>query len=224
MNRLIPYSGEVYAYLMTAYVEGFAAIEIAVCLALAVFLIVPLIKGMGANRLVCRGAAMCLALLWAWIGIGFYWQTYQPLNWAGTYFGWAALAEAMLIGAWGMKTGAFRPDIGKPLPVRWVGLLGVVLAVSAGPFMRAISGDAVVAVQAVGVTPLATITATLALFLLNRTRIPIWLFPLPVMLLVWETIRALVLDVTQDIVLVAGATAVLTCLLYRLGKPGNARP
>jgi hypothetical protein len=130
----------------------------------------------------------------------------------------------MLIGAWGMKIGAFRPDVGKPLPMRWVGLLGVVLAASAGPFIRAFSGDAVVAVQAVGVTPLATITATLALFLLNRTRIPFWLIPLPVMLLAWETIRALVLDVTQDIVLVAGATAVLTCLLYRLGKPGNARP
>jgi hypothetical protein len=217
VNRLIPYTGEVHAYLMSGYVEGYAAIEIAVCLALIVFLI----KGADANRHLCRAAAICLALLWAWMGIGFYWQTYQPLNWAGAYFGWVALAEAMLIGAWGAKTGVFRPDIEKPSAARWVGLLGLVSAVTAGPFMRVISGDAVVALQAVGVTPLATITATLALFLLNRTRIPFWLLPLPVLLLVWETIRALVLAVTQDIVLLVVAAAVLICLIHRLCKPGK---
>lgn len=220
MNRLIPYSSEVYAYLMTGYVEGHTAIEIAVCLALVLFLI----KGAGTDRLVCRAAAICLALLWAWMGIGFYWQTYQPLNWAGAYFGWAALAEAMLIGAWGLKTGAFRPDIEKPPSARWVGLLGLVLAAMAGPFMRAFSGDGVVVVQAIGVTPLATITATLALFLLNRAHIPFWLLPWPVLLLVWEAIRALVLTVTQDIVLLVVAIAVLICLIHRLCKPGKTKP
>ncbi|RVU39667.1 hypothetical protein EOI86_10720 [Hwanghaeella grinnelliae] len=219
MNRLIPYSDEVYAYLLTAYIEGYAAVEVIVGLALVVFLI----KGAGASRLSCRGTAVCLAMLWAWIGIGFYWHTYQPLNWAGTYFGWAALTEAVLIGAWGATTGGLRPDVGKAVPSHWAGLLGLVLAALIGPFMRLYSGDTVVAVQAIGVTPLATITATLSLFLLNRTRIPFWLFPLPVMLLVWESIRALVLFVMQDIVLLIIATVVLICLVHRLSKPGKSR-
>ncbi len=211
MNRLIPYSGEVYAYLMSGYGEAYIVLEIAVCLAIAALLF----TGRSAGVVKGRIAAVVLAMLWGWIGVGFYWQTYQPLNWAGTYFGWAALIQGALIAVWGVTTGALRPDIRIAVPRHWIGFAALFLAALTGPLMRLLPDGSVVAVQSIGVTPLATITATLALFLLNTGRVPFWLLPVPILLLVWEYIRAHVLGVVQDGVLLAAAAVVLVFLLHR---------
>ena len=222
MNRLVPYSGEVYAYLVTGYGTAFWAIEIATCLAIAVLLF----AGAAANGAACRTAAAGLGILWIWVGGGFYWQTYQPLNWAGFHFGWAVLIQAALIGGWGVKTGAFRPVLQIDTPrdrlASSVGLLALGVAALTGPLLHIFSGEAVVAIQAIGGTPLATILATLALLLLNRTRPPFWLLPLPVLLLVWEVIRTLVLDIWQDGILLTAAGGVLAFLVA--GWFGNRAP
>lgn|GEM_PF-674778 len=222
MNRLIPYSGEVYAYLLAGYSDAYIALEIAVCLAGAALLL----TGARATLMTCRIAGAVLAILWAWIGVGFYWLTYQPLNWAGFYFGWAALLQAVLILVWSLPGGRFRPTARIAVFSHWMGLAALILAALMGPFMRLLSEGSVTAIQAVGVTPLATVTATLALFLLNTTRIPFWLLPVPVILLVWDFIRAQVLGVVQDNVLLAAAAAVLVFLLHgflRFRQSGEAR-
>ena len=72
MNRLIPYSGEVYAYLLAGYRDAHLAIEIATCLAIAALLV----AGGKAGRPAWRIGAVALAAIWLWLGIGFYWQTY----------------------------------------------------------------------------------------------------------------------------------------------------
>lgn len=212
MNRLIPYSDEVYAYLMTGYVDGHWIVELATCLGIVALLWLR-DSDMAAPY---RIAAVLLAILWAWIGVGFYWQTYQPLNWAGYYFGWAALLQALLIAGWGSLSAGFRPAVQIGKWNGWVGVAALLFAALIGPIMDYLAGEEVVARQAIGVTPLATISATFALWLLNRMRTPFWLSAIPVLLLGWEALRSIVLVLHQDIpmVIVAGLVAVL--LLRRL--------
>lgn len=217
MNRLVPYSGEVYAYLVEGYADAHQTLAILFALAAVALLV---IADRPAARAARGTAGVGLALIWAWIGFGFYWQTYQPLNWAGNYFGWAALVQAALIAVWAVQAPAFRPAFRWASPVDCMGLAGLTLAVLTGPFTRLLSGDAVIAAQAAGVTPLATITATLALFLLNRARIPFWLLPVPVALLCWEGVRAQVLGLVQDGALLAVSACILVLLLRRFARPG----
>lgn len=205
MNRLIPYSGEVYAYLLAGYRDAHEAIEIVTCLAVAAFLV----AGGKAGPQVWRIGAFALAALWLWLGIGFYWQAYEPLNWAGRYLGWAAILQAVLVMVWGAVAGRFLPE---PRPATHRQRLGVtilVLSALTGPIVSLFPGNDVIAVQAIGATPLATLSATLALLLLNRRPVPFWLLPVPVVQLTWETIRAGTLGVPQDGVLIAAAVVVL---------------
>jgi hypothetical protein len=206
VNRLIPYSGEVYAYLLAGYREAHLAIEIAALIAIGAFLV----AGNRAGPAVYRIAAALLAAVWGWLAIGFYWQSYEPLNWAGRYMGWAAFAQSLLLLAWGTLAGRFRPDP-RPAMIRPRLALGaLVIAALAGPATTLLAdGETVTAIQAVGVTPLATLAATSALLCLNREPVPFWLLPLPVLLLAWETIRAWTLGVAGDGVLVGVAVAVL---------------
>lgn len=211
MNRLIPYSGEVYDYLLYDYAGRYAAVEIGACAAI----IACLIAGRWGNRTTARLGAVAFASAWAWIGIVFYWQTYQSLNWAGTYFGWAALLQAGLLAGWGITTGAFRADLSIHSLGRVTGLVTLAIAALAGQLSRLIAGGEVSAIQAVGVTPLATTTATLGLMLLNRTPVPVWLLPIPISLLAWDAVRACVLIVPQDIVLLVAAGFAAICLIGR---------
>lgn len=214
MNRLIPYSGEVYAYLLAGYREAYVAIEIVVCLAVAALLV----AGGKAVRPVWRISAFALAALWLWLGTGFYWQTYEPLNWAGRYMGWAAILQAALVMVWGAVAGRFQPELRPMTHRRRLGVAVLVLAALTGPIVSLFSGKDVSAVQAIGVTPLATMAATLALLLLNRGPAPFWLLPVPAVLLTWESIRAGTLGVPQDGALVAIAVVVLVLLAVRPAK------
>lgn len=211
MNRLIPYSAEVYAYVTAEYGGANLPIEICTLLAVAVFLLFGRAGGHTGNR----AAAVFLALLWGWIGVGFYWQTYQPLNWAGTYFGWASLVQAALIAIWGIGTGNFRPKLDLRSAGCWIGLVALALAALIGPTMRMFREEAVVPTQAIGVMPLATIAATLALLLINHVRSPSWLLPIPVILLGWEGVRANVMGLGEDMVLVLAGAVVLGLLVFR---------
>ena len=215
MNRLIPYSGEVYAYLLAGYTADYLIVEIAAVLAAVLFVLL----GGRTPGSVARAGAVGLALLWAWIGFGFYWQTYEPLNWAGGYFGWAALAQAALIASWGGTTGSLQPQVANGPGRNLLALTVLAVAAAAGPIIRLGDGETVMAAQAFGVTPLATATATFALFLLNRKPVPFWLLPIPILLMGWEAIRAIVLWVPQDLLMLSAAALALALLVHRLVRP-----
>ncbi|MEQ9327182.1 MAG: DUF6064 family protein [Rhodospirillales bacterium] len=211
---MIPYSGEVYAYLLAGYRDAYLAIEIAACLAIAALLV----AGGRAGRPVWRIGAVALAAIWLWLGVGFYWQSYEPLNWAGRYLGWAAILQAALVMIWGAVAGRFQPASRLATFRQWLATAVLVLSALAGPLVGLFSGGAVVALQAVGVTPLATMAATLALLLLNRSPGPLWLLPVPAFLLAWEAIRAGTLGLMQDGVLVAVAAVVLVLVAWPAEK------
>lgn len=220
MNRLIPYSGEVYAYLLAGYRDGNQALQIAAVTGVIALLVAVVRSVPGAGR----AAGLGLAGLWGWLGAGFYWGAYEPLNWAGGTFGWAALAQALLLAIWGGMAGRFEPGFTIP-PLRlWTGIVILLASMIAGPLTRIFAGDAVTAAQAVGVTPIATIAATLSLLLLNRTLPPLWLLPVPAALLGWAGIRAHVLGVPQDMALLAvgglGVVLLVALSLRSLSKRG----
>ncbi|MCR9256753.1 MAG: DUF6064 family protein [Alphaproteobacteria bacterium] len=214
LDRLIPYSGEVYRFVVADYLAAHWPLQ-AVALAIAVALPLAARRG-GPAAAPAIGAG--LAAGWLWVG-GAYWiGTYGQLNWAGPYFGYAFLGQAALLALWAIRAPLGKPAIGRALlpPSALMGLAVVAGAVAGG------GGPASVpALLSVGLTPLSLILVTVAILRLAGYRMPLWLLPVPFASLIWEGLRAVVHDEPFDgmVVLVAAAALVAGARSGRNRKP-----
>lgn len=201
-DRLFPYSEEVYRYVLNGYRDAYWPVEAATVLGVLAMLALWRTDHLVVRRLI----AGSLAGLWAWLGYGFYIQTYQAFNWAGLYFGYAALAQAILIMAWGGFAARLQPELSGTvttvIAVVSLGICGL-----QGLAVRVLSSAEPAAAQAIGLTPFATIIATLAILLINRTRAPLWMWIIPTALSGWEALRAWVLAIPGDSVFILAFAA-----------------
>ncbi|MGB1025465.1 MAG: hypothetical protein ACPGYL_02815, partial [Rhodospirillaceae bacterium] len=144
MNRLIPYSGEIYGYLLSGYREASWLLEPLTILALVGLLLASRVWSDRHGRILSAAWGLLFAGLIGVLASGFYHQTYQPYNWAGLYFGYAAMAQAGLIAVWGLglvhRRGRFRPEITRS----WDSILALgclALAAGLGPLLRLEGGE-----------------------------------------------------------------------------------
>lgn len=126
---------------------------------LALVLVVGLWRRHGATL---RAGALGLALAWAWVAYGFFWQRYAPINWAAGGFAWAFGLQALGLLALSLQhpvrtTGAtVRQGIGAGL-LLWALLAHPILPFAFDrPWMQT---------EVIGLAPDPTAIATLGLLL-----------------------------------------------------------
>ncbi|NGX16332.1 MFS transporter permease [Wenzhouxiangella sp. XN24] len=175
---LVPFSAEVYFRLLERVGESFWPLHMA-----------TLVLGVAAMLLMWRGrariACMLLAAPWAWVGITFFEQRYAQLNWAGSWFAGAFLAQAALLlllaamGAGFDRTAitqhTTRTGIKQQSLPRAGGLVLAGFGVLAYPAIAPLSGFAPFQAETFGVHPDPTAVATLGILLVGLRGFGLWL-------------------------------------------------
>jgi len=109
-----------------------------------------------------RAGALGLALAWAWVAYGFFWQRYAPINWAANGFAWAFGLQAL-----GLLALSSRHSVqAMRQPVRHRIGLGLVLwSLLAHPALAFVFGRPWMQAEVIGLAPDPTVIATLGLLL-----------------------------------------------------------
>lgn len=153
-----------------------------------------------------RAALTALALLWLWIGWGFLWQRYAPINWAVVYLLPGFVVQALLL--LGLAWGATPAGAGGSVPThagtvrarRWrradrlAPLATGLLTVLAYPGLAALAGRPWSGAEVFGMAPDPTALATLAVAACLPGRGRWWLVPIPVL---WCAVSTLTLAALQ---------------------------
>lgn len=130
---------------------------------LGVLLALLLIAGLWRRRgPLLRAGALGLALAWAWVAYGFFWQRYAPINWAASGFAWAFGCQAL-----GLLALSFA-HTARATTVPWrrrSGLSLVLWALLAHPALVLAFGRPGMQAEVIGLAPDPTVIATLGLLL-----------------------------------------------------------
>lgn len=152
-------------------------------LALAlVLLVLPLYK----NRNRSRIAFGILAAAWAWVGLVYQLQYFQPINWAARYFAYLFLAEALLIFFYGVILGKLEFGVHSGFR-RTIGIVIFILSAFI-PFELAL-GQSLGKFLGFGWGPERTALGTIGLLLYTRGGNLTWIIMLPA--LIWVVIASL---------------------------------
>ena len=139
--------------------------------------ILVLLRRAGAAR--GRVIAALLAGVWLWVAWAYFLEQYATINWAAEYFAWGFALEALLLATIGVARPLdFRPS------ANLAGRAGIALFVFAlvlQPLIGPLAGRSWTAAEIFAIAPDPTVTATLALLLLARSRAVWLLLPLPVL-------------------------------------------
>jgi hypothetical protein len=131
-------------------------------------------------------AAAVLAPMWLWVGWGFHWQRYAPINWAAKYFamGFALLALLLAVAAAVISKNDDARSTG-PL-VRAGGLALAMTGIFAYPFLALAADRPWSQAEVFGVMPGPTAMGTLGLVLLTGKPHGRWLAVIPALSLLAE--------------------------------------
>ena len=125
-----------------------------------------------------RIIAILLAILWAFVGICFFWQRYATINWAAVYVAPVFALEALLFLILGGMNRLPFDQRGLP---RIAGLALIAFALAAYPLLAPLSGRPWAEAEIFGIAPDPTAIGTLGFLLLARSRAPLVLLPIPVL-------------------------------------------
>jgi Family of unknown function (DUF6064) len=165
-----------------------------------------------------RIVPLCLALLWAWTGVGYHLAFFRALNPLATLFGILCLVQAALFLLYARHPGDLTFRATRSVP----GLLGGLLLAYAFvvyPLLSRAFGHPYPASPTFG-TPCPTTIATIGLLLWARPRVPARLAVVPIVWAGIGTLAALQLGMYEDLGLtVAGLIATVWVLQHRRSTP-----
>lgn len=176
------FSPRVYYRLFESLNTEWGIVVMAALLAGVIAAVLAIRHGHRGNRVIL----VLLALIWGWVGYGFLWQYYQPINWAVPYVLPFFVLQSVL----------FVVSALRRLPLRfgWRGdfssLVGVVLiggALLAYPFAGMLEGRELVQAELFGSAPDPTALGTLGFVLMSRGTWRWLLLPVP---LIWCVLAA----------------------------------
>jgi hypothetical protein len=151
-----------------------------------------------------RGIAGVLALLWAFMGIGYHWSFFSSVNPAAYLFGGLFLVAASIFLVEGVVRNRIRFEIAKGVR-GWLAFVLFAYALAVYPILGLAKTHPYPETPLFGVAPCPTTIFTLGLLLLAAHPRPLLLGAVP---LIWSVIgasAALLLHVPQDLgLLVAG--------------------
>lgn len=177
LSDLLMFTPEVYLRLFVRFNEAVWPLQL---LALAAGLAIPVLLTQR-FPLARRLAVMLLALAWIATGLGFMGNFYAPINWPVGYFGFAFVAQAMLVGA--VAGFFYLPDRISLRAGRGPWLIGFWLASLLGlPWLTVLATGQLAGLAVFGMTPDVTATASVAALVLLPRRLRWLLLVIP---LVW---------------------------------------
>lgn len=192
IDRLIPYSAEVYQGLITYYYQTISPVHIA-ALGIGLFLIVLSARYSKRGGLIGQ---VVMAAFWVWNGVVFHGQFLIDLNWAAQYFGYAFIAQGalMAIYAFAQRDIVYKPEPGR----RTASCVLIVLAMTFSPTVAAILETPISHAHLFGVTPLTIILTSIGTWLATYQRPPWILMIIPVLWAGWELLTTQTLGLWSD--------------------------
>ncbi len=154
LSDFLLFSPETYFRLFERYNEALWPLQI-LSLALAL-----LVLWLGARQQGLRIIALIFALAWIVVGWAFFWERYQTINWAGSYFAFVALIQAVLLLDFARRPPGFSRRAHRS------GLLLIAFAVILQPLIGPLSGKAWLGIELFGMAPDPTAVATVGFSLL----------------------------------------------------------
>jgi len=192
IDRLIPYSAEVYQGLFTFYYQTISPVHIA-ALGIGLFLVALSARYSKRGGLVGQ---IVIAGLWVWNGVVFHNQFLIDLNWAAQYFGYAFIAQGALIAAYAFvqRDTVYKPDPG----IRAASGVLIILAMTFSPTVAAVLETPISHSQLFGVTPLTIVLASVGTWLVAYQRPPLTLMIIPTLWAGWEVLTTQNLGLWSD--------------------------
>lgn len=208
LSDLLMFTSEVYLRLFIRFNEAAWPLQL---LALAAGLAIPLLLTQG-FPLARRLAMMLLALAWVATGLGFMGNFYAPINWPVYWFGFAFVAQAMLIGA--VAGFFYLPDRISLTGGRGPWLIGLwMLGLLGLPWLTVAATGELAALALFGMTPDVTAAVSIAALILVPRRIRWLLLVIPLLWCAFSAVTLYALGTTGPMLvplagLVLGVVAV----------------
>jgi hypothetical protein len=164
-----------------------------------------------------RAAAAVLAALWLVNGIGYHLSFFREINPAAIGFGVLFIVQAAFMTWQGVFHDRLQPFLRKDARTV-VALIAIAYATLGYPLLGYLLGHVYPAAPVFGVAPCPTTIFTLGVLLLARPAAPAWLFAIPV---AWSAVggsAAFVLQVREDLGLIAAGLAAIAFLTISLTK------
>jgi hypothetical protein len=195
------YNAAIWPLQLVAYLAGLAVVALVIA----------------RNRAAGRAAGAVLAAMWLLNGIGYHLSFFREINPAAIGFGVLFVVQAALMIWQGVFHDRLQPLLRKD--ARTVAaLIAIAYATLGYPLLGYLLGHVYPAAPVFGVAPCPTTIFTLGILLLARPAAPAWLFAIPV---AWSAVggsAAFVLQVREDLGLVAAGLAAIAFLTISLTK------
>ena len=214
----LPFSFEQFADVFRRYNDAVWPAQWVLNALAIVVLVAVFTPGTRSSRLV----AVCLAVLWLWMGVVYHLLFFRAINPAAAVFSLAFIAQAVALLWWGIREEPprFRPRRD------WVGFLAIAFvsyALALYPILGAVLGHRYPAGPTFGV-PCPTTIFTLGVLLFAAPPRPIRLFVVPIAWSVLGAVAAVTLGMREDVGLVAAAIASITVItLERIHRQAPVR-
>ncbi len=200
MQRLIPFTPDVYIDMIARYNEGVWPGHLA-GLALIWGIVACARRG---GRVNAGIVLTIIAGFWIWVGYGFHLERYALLNWAAVAFGWIFIAQGIVILLWAVLAKTTDVSLGFDR-FSMLGSMLLLAAVALHPMFASAAGWPLAAMQTAGTTPLTMILVSFGGFAFLRRRPPLWAVALPLLWCIWDGLWAWTLGLWPDYTLAAVA-------------------
>jgi hypothetical protein len=176
-----------------------------------------LLRGRAAWRQRC--VAAILAAAWLWVAWAFHYERYTTINWAAPYFAVAFAVEAAML----LWIGTVAGRLAVRLPADGTGRLGLAMlffALYVQPCLGVLNGRPWTQVDLFGITPDATVVATLGVLLTTGARARGALLVIP---LAWCAVGGMFLWTMEDpayvVMAAAGVVSITAAVTQRCRRP-----
>ena len=184
LEDFVPFTPDIYWRLLERINETFWPLHVP-AVAIGITALVLALRG---NT---RMALALLAPAWLTSGILFHWTYYAELNWAGSWFGWAFVAQAALLLALALSAGSIKAQGPSKGLSTWIGATVAAVSLIGYPLIAAINGAGLSHAETYGLHPDPTAIATLGVLLIVLRGPTLWLALL--IPIVWCVIGSLTL-------------------------------
>lgn len=220
LEDFIPFTPEVYWRLIERINETFWPLHV-LTVALGITALILALRGHP------RITLILLAPTWLTSGIIFHLTYYAELNWAAPYFGWAFIAQAVVLLAIAVFTKADNTNEISNSVATWIGATIAILGLLVYPLIAPTLGPGPTHAETYGLHPDPTVIATLGFLLIALQRSSAWLaIPIPLLWCLISTLTLTGLDSAWGGLPIAAGIVVLATLIAKAissatrSKPG----
>ncbi len=213
MNRLIPFSPDVYVSMFGGY-NGTYWPALLAAVVLGGVMLYCLKR---ADRTAGRVLALIVGASWIWTGWAFHIETYADLNWAAVPFGILFIVQGVLSVLWGGLLGRFEIIAGRTRSVE-IGVVLLFAALALHPLLTFFMQMPIETTHGFAITPATTALISVAVLFTVYGRASFWLLIWPVLWSAWDLASAWTMMLYRDAALPALTLAAAAYLIVRMRR------